>query len=68
MGRIKYAKEIKSKRESWKKYSKEKTKAFTFRLSRLRDAELINFISTLQQKTDTFRLLFTEYMKKCDRD
>lgn len=68
MGRVKYENEIKAKRNAWSKYAKTNTKAYTFRLMRNTDSELIDFIDSIENKTDTFRRLFTEEMKKGDRD
>lgn len=68
MGKVKYSDTIKSKRASWSKYTKKNLKAFTFKLSLKYDAELIEFIQSLENKTDTFRQLFTDYMNKSDRD
>lgn len=61
---VKYPKTPAYKLKAIEKYNKKATKAFTFRLNKKTDAELIEFVESLPNKTRVFKELFTEEMKK----
>lgn len=54
--------------KSHRKYDQKNIKSITFRMSKNRDADIINYISAIENKADWFRTLVLEDMKKNGRD
>jgi hypothetical protein len=54
--------------KSHREYDQKNIKSITFRMSKNRDADLINYISSIENKADWFRSLVLKDMKNNGRD